>query len=146
MYQRRLLILQNLVLVTTEKMCGNFYVTDSCDDPRVQKRMLDVVLRLDGMLSNLIYSGMRFRQKPSTDEKWNMKFGIMGAIKKALVEDKCGCWACFFGSGAEAGPRVSFHFERECSAECSCLRSSCLLYPMIPSSSSSHQSRISFCN
>lgn len=50
MYQRRSIILQNLVFVTTENVCGNFFVVDLGNDPGVQKSILDVLLRLKGML------------------------------------------------------------------------------------------------
>ena len=41
--------LANLVLVTAENMFDKVFVIDSCDDPRVQKRIRNV-LRLNGIL------------------------------------------------------------------------------------------------
>ena len=51
MYQKRSIVLQNLILVTGENWCGNFFVITSCDDdPRVQKEDIGYVMRLNGML------------------------------------------------------------------------------------------------
>ena len=90
MYQRRSLKFQDLVVLMTEDMPGTFFAFDSCDDPSIQKRILDVLLwRPNGMMvvtSNLesVYSGMHSCQTPSTDKIWNGMYGIIECHKKGL--------------------------------------------------------------